>query len=140
MVVKPETPDRRRCYRCGEFGHVKARCPEAVPCKSCNEYGHRRPECPVVTPVVSHEGRCWMCIWHDGSVEASAAPQQLGPCMHTRAQQQQQQQLCKGARPRLVRTNDPKVPDSVEDDRRVVVVKCSEVMLHRFQIRKLQVE
>merc|ERR1712082_73484 len=42
--------------------------------------------------------------------------------MHTRAQQQQQQ-LCKGARPRLVRTNDPKVPDSVEDNRTVVVVK-----------------
>ena len=73
-----------------------------------------------------------MCVWYDGSVEAAAAPQRPGPCVHTRAQQQQW--LCKGVRPRLVRTNDPKVPDSVEDFREVVVVKEDKTRVMRIPV------
>ena len=62
-----------------------------------------------------------MCVWYEGSVEAAAAPQRPEQCVHARAQQQHRQ--CRGVRPKLVRTNEPRLPDRSEDFREVVVKK-----------------
>ena len=44
LTVKTETSRGRKCFECGKFGHVKAKCPRNLICEHCKGYGHRRSE------------------------------------------------------------------------------------------------
>lgn len=45
----PSARKDRRCYGCGEEGHISAKCPDkskGEKCFACNEFGHRATACP----------------------------------------------------------------------------------------------
>lgn len=46
----PSRRNDRKCYGCGEEGHISAKCPrkgDGEKCFACNEFGHRSTVCPT---------------------------------------------------------------------------------------------
>ncbi|KAG6462426.1 hypothetical protein O3G_MSEX013247 [Manduca sexta] len=61
--VRPRTQEPevksvvKRCYKCGEQGHVASSCSRGIKCFKCNEFGHIGKECKMA--AISHNrGAC----------------------------------------------------------------------------------